>query len=46
MNLLIKNFPNDLHKALKIKAINNETSLTKLIIKLLQEATKHDNRKK
>ena len=37
MNLLIKDFPDELQKRLKIMAINQETTVAQLIINLLGE---------
>jgi len=36
MNLFIRNFPNEIHKALKVKAAQLEISLSNLIIKTLE----------
>jgi plasmid stability protein len=37
MNLFIRNFPDQIHKALKIKAAQLEISLSSLIIQTLEE---------
>lgn len=49
MNLLIKTFPDQIHKALKIKAAKESITLEKLIISLLKghadvngKSTKHE----
>ena len=37
MNLLVKNFPEDLHKLLKMAAVEREQSLQSLITQILAE---------
>ena len=44
MNLLIKNFPDQIHKALKVKAAKESITLEKLIISLLRTHTDADNK--
>lgn len=43
MNLLIKNFPDETQKALKIMAIRQGIAVTRLIIEILKEKTEGEN---
>lgn len=43
MNLFIRNFPNEIHKALKVRAAQEDKSLSTLIIEALEELT-HDKK--
>ncbi len=44
LSLLIKDFPKDLHKELKLEAVQNECSLKALVIRYCQEGLKRDDK--
>lgn len=44
-DLFIKDFPSDLHRALKIKAAEDGKSLKATLIELLQKQLKKENKK-
>jgi plasmid stability protein len=46
MKLFIRNFPDDLHKTLKVKAAQEGKTLYQLIIELLRKSTGQEGEKK
>jgi len=44
-NVNIREFPDDLHRALKIKAVEDGTSLKDLLIRYAQEGLARDKKK-